>query len=593
MLSHRNLQLGWKPRLTLRLPLGWKPRLTLKLRLVLSFTAITAVFMLAALINTQQVGQIRSSSETQREKVKLQIQALELKGEAQDIKDIASGLMISRTAAFIDKYKEARPVFQEKVTALGNTAVTEEQLKWRSQLIMASTDYLNMFDQAVAIISDPNLKEIDILKNTEYLYQQTQEQRDKIFTLVDHFYDDFSQDAEASALSSNRLMERTGTLMNASSIIVLLMSAAISAVIIISMSRSIRRLQAAVSVISRGDLSHKIGSSSQDELGALSRDFDTMVDKVSSMMSRIKEVGASLSGHSGQFQRFASETASANSNILSAIREIAAGADQQARQSEGSSVIMDALDREIDLIWHSAEAMREASLVSEQTTQAGQQAMISLRKASAETARMIGEVQQAMTSLSTRSSQVGKIINTISDISTQTNILSLNAAIEAARAGSYGKGFSVIAEEVRVLSQQTGESSRSISDIISGLMEEIKRLDMQLDKTHSMLENQNVKVGDSLNSFDAIFRSMTEVTSQVNSVHDKVEVVRSKNGELIDSFQHVAAVAEETAAGVQEMSSTFIEQDGSIRHIAEQAEDINHLSQELFRQLDSFHTGEQ
>jgi methyl-accepting chemotaxis protein len=549
--------------------------------------------MLAALINTQQVGQIRSSSETQREKVKLQIQALELKGEAQDIKDIASGLMISRTAAFIDKYKEARPVFQEKVTALGNTAVTEEQLKWRSQLIMASTDYLNMFDQAVAIISDPNLKEIDILKNTEYLYQQTQEQRDKIFTLVDHFYDDFSQDAEASALSSNRLMERTGTLMNASSIIVLLMSAAISAVIIISMSRSIRRLQAAVSVISRGDLSHKIGSSSQDELGALSRDFDTMVDKVSSMMSRIKEVGASLSGHSGQFQRFASETASANSNILSAIREIAAGADQQARQSEGSSVIMDALDREIDLIWHSAEAMREASLVSEQTTQAGQQAMISLRKASAETARMIGEVQQAMTSLSTRSSQVGKIINTISDISTQTNILSLNAAIEAARAGSYGKGFSVIAEEVRVLSQQTGESSRSISDIISGLMEEIKRLDMQLDKTHSMLENQNVKVGDSLNSFDAIFRSMTEVTSQVNSVHDKVEVVRSKNGELIDSFQHVAAVAEETAAGVQEMSSTFIEQDGSIRHIAEQAEDINHLSQELFRQLDSFHTGEQ
>jgi methyl-accepting chemotaxis protein len=563
-------------------------RFTLKLRLMIGFAAITVVFLSVAVINTQQVGRIKTSSETQRTKVGLQIQALELKGAAQDIKDIASGLMISRTTAFIDKYKEARPTFQEKVAKLGDTAVTEEQLKWRSQLIMASTDYLNMFDQAVTIITDPSLKDIDIQKNTEYLYQETQQQRDKIFTLVDQFYTDFTKQADEAVLSSHELMDQTQTMMNLSSIAVLVMAAAIASFIIFAFGRSIRKLQSAVSVISRGDLSHKINSPSKDELGELSRDFDIMVDKVRDMVSRIKTVATSLSEHSGQFQRFSKETASANSNILLAINEIADGADQQAHQSERSSSIMEELELEIGNIWSSAEAMRETSRASELNTQAGRETMTALKQASAETEQMLQRVQQAMSTLSSRSSQIGRIVGTISDISTQTNILSLNAAIEAARAGSYGKGFSVIAEEVRVLSQQTGESSRDIATIITGLTEEISRLEENLSASQTMLMNQNSKVEQSLHSFTAIYDSMVEVSTQANDVHEKVNVVRSKNNELIDSFQHVAAIAEETAAGVEEVSSTSTEQDASIRHIAAQADDINGLSRELFLQLESF-----
>lgn len=563
-------------------------RFTLKLRLAAGFAAITIVFLAVALINSQQVSRIKTSSDTQREKVHLQIQALELKGSAQDIKDIASGLMISRTPEFIDKYKAARPAFQDKVTKLGDTAVTEEQMKRRSQLIMATTDYLNMFDQAVNIINDKSLKEIDILKNTEYLYQETQKQRDKIFTLVDQFYADYSKESDEAAASSNQIMDRTQSVMNISSIIVLVMAIVISAFIIINFSRSMRRLQSAVSVISRGDLSHKINSETKDELGDLSRDFDIMVDKVKTMVSRIKTVASSLSSHSEKFQRFSEETATANSNILIAIGEIASGADHQAQQSERSSTIMEELDHEIDNIWESAEAMRDTSKASERNTLAGRQSVLALKQAATGTEQVIQQVQNAMSTLSTRSTQIGKIINTISDISTQTNILSINAAIEAARAGAFGKGFSVIAEEVRILSQQTGESSKSISGMISGLVEEIAELEAKLSASQDMIIKQNEKVEESLQSFTAIYDSMTEVTTQAGSVHDKVEAVRKKNDELIESFQQVAAVAEETAAGVEEVNSTFIDQDTSIKHIAEQAQDINGLSRELFSQLDSF-----
>ncbi|WP_181592506.1 methyl-accepting chemotaxis protein [Paenibacillus sp. YN15] len=563
-------------------------RLTLKLRLGIGFAAIIAVFVVAAVINSGQIGRIRANMETQDSKVLLQMQALELKGAAQDIKDIASGLMISRTQAFIDKYKEARPVFLEQARQLGDTASTEEQMKWRSQLVMATNDYLNMFDQAVAIISDPNLRDVEKQMNTQHLYEETQKQRDKIFTLTDQFYAAFSQDAEAAMAVSRETLDQSASSMWLYSLLAIALGATVAIVIILYFGRSIRRLQNAVSVIAEGNLSHKINSASQDELGQLSRAFDTMVDKVRDMVVETKAAATSLDEHSGQFQRYSQDTAAANAHILTAIQDIAKGAGQQAQQAEDSAGILDQLEREIGDIWEYARMMSQSGKTSEQNTKNGQASIEALQKASMQTEELLMEVQQSMAGLSQHSSKIGAIVETIGEIASQTNILSLNAAIEAARAGTYGKGFSVIAEEVRVLSLHTSEQSRNIEQIIGGLSGEIAALGDKLSESQQMILKQNSQVVNCLGSFTAIAGSAAEVSSRMEQVNGKVDTIRMKCRELVESFQQVAAVAQETAAGVQEVNSTSLQQDAAIRHVAGQAEDIHRLSKELFRLLQSF-----
>jgi methyl-accepting chemotaxis protein len=193
-----------------------------------------------------------------------------------------------------------------------------------------------------------------------------------------------------------------------------------------------------------------------------------------------------------------------------------------------------------------------------------------------------------MAGLSEHSSKIGAIVGTIGEIASQTNILSLNAAIEAARAGSYGKGFSVIAEEVRVLSLHTGEQSKNIERIISGLSGEIAALGKKLANSQQMIVKQNSQVINCLGSFEAIAGSAAEVSSRIGQVNGKVDTIRLKCRELVENFQQVAAVAQETAAGVQEVNSTSLQQDAAIRHVAGQAEDIHALSKELFSSLQSF-----
>lgn len=573
------------PRVTGRLP-GLK--LTLKLRLGIGFAAIMAVFVVAAVINSGQIGRIRANMETQDSKVRLQMQALELKGAAQDIKDIASGLMISRTQAFIDKYKEARPVFLEQSKQLGDTASTEEQMKWRSQLVMATTDYLNMFDQAVAIIADPSLKDVEKQLNTQYLYEETQRQRDKIFTLTDQFYTAFSQDAEAAVGISRETLDQSSTSMWLYSLLAIILGGAVAVVIILYFGRSIRRLQQAVSIIAEGNLAHKINSSSRDELGQLSRAFDMMVDKVRDMVMETKAAATALDEHSGKFQRFSQDTAAANAHILTAIQEIAKGAGQQAQQAENSSGILDHLEREIGDIWEYARLMSQSGQTSEQNTKDGQRSVEALQQASLQTEELLRQVQQSMAGLSGHSSKIGAIVGTIGEIASQTNILALNAAIEAARAGSYGKGFSVIAEEVRVLSLHTGEQSKNIERIISGLSGEIAGLGEKLANSQQMILKQNSQVSNCLGSFEAIAGSAAEVSFRIGQVNGKVDTIREKCRELVENFQQVAAVAQETAAGVQEVNATSLQQDAAIRHVAGQAEDIHALSKELFGLLQSF-----
>lgn len=565
-----------------------KRNVSMKIKLIASFAGMLAVFLAVAYFNLTQVRDIKSHHGVQNEKITYELTALELKVIVQDLKDISSGLMISRKLDFVEKYNVKRKEYNELLQKVGNTATTPEQIQLRSQLIVATSEYMEVFDRAVRVIQDTSYNETDILKNTESLYNQAQQQRDLIFDLVDKFYRIYADEANAAIAASNEKMDGTVAVMIGAAIVILLLGSIVAALLIRSFVKPIGRLQKAVALISEGDLRFKINAQSNDELGQLSHNFDKMIDQVRHMLGTTQQIASSLSENSQSFRQVSVTTAAANADILKAIEEISAGADQQAQRTEQSAQIIGELDREVRTVWEAARHMQQMSAEAGQKTELGEASVQELSAASRQTGAMIDQALEAMDALSTGSKQIGSIVKAITEISTQTHILALNAAIEAARAGVHGKGFSVVAEEVRTLAAQTNESAKSIGERIGALQLQIGGLGGKMRETRDKLYNQNAKVDATLESFSAIRMSMQEIGGQIDRIGGMIGNAQEQNKRLMDSVHFVAAIAEETAAGVQEVNSTSFQQHASIRLIAGQADDMNRLSQELFEEINKF-----
>lgn len=550
------------------------------------------LFLGVAGYNLQQINNMKAQLQQQNEKVDLKLMALELKEMVQELNIIASGLEISKKTEYIPKYNEKRKIFDDMIKRIGDTATTPEQVKWRSQLISLTVDYTNTFDVAAKLIQENQLSKTDLDRNMEYLYNESQKYMGEIFTNVDQFYIAYSQDAEVAVAATQTMLHQTVLVMIAASVLVLISSAVIAYLLVRSFIRPIQQLQQAVRRIASGDLRSRIDSSAQDELGALSRDFDHMTSQVRAMLWNTRTIASALAEHSHAFHSFSGSTAAANADIVRAIHEISAGADQQAMHSEQSASIMTELEHELEIVSAFTQTMQTKSQEAASNTRTGSASMEALKEASSLSRQVLDKVYEAMESLSASTGQIHKIVNTITDISQQTNVLALNAAIEAARAGVHGRGFSVIAEEVRQLSLQTNQSSHSISAIIRSLQQQTKVLESSLGEARASFSQQEGKMDDSLESFRHIRESMDELSSHIEQINAQIASAKDRNNLLVESVQFVASIAQETAAGVEEVNSTSIQQDAAIRQIASQADDILGWSQQLFREMNRFQIGE-
>jgi methyl-accepting chemotaxis protein len=478
------------------------------------------------------------------------------------------------------------------IQRIGDTATTPEQAKWRSKLISLTVDYTNTFDVAAKLVQENKLTSADLDKNMEYLYNESQKLMADIFINVDQFYVAYSQDAEAAVAATQKLLNRTVAIMLSASLIVVASGAVIAYMLIRSFVKPIQKLQQAVRFMSEGDLRFKINSRSKDELGVLSSSFDHMIDQVSNMLAHTQTIASSLSAHSKTFHRFSSTTAAANADIVRAIQEISTGSDQQALHSEKSTLLIAELEGEIETISGYTQTVQQKSREAAVNTYTGSTSMEALKEASASSREVLNKVVEAMESLSASSSQIGKIVNTITEISQQTNVLALNASIEAARAGAHGRGFSVIAEEVRQLSNQTQQSSQLISSIIHSLQKQTKELESYLGEARTSFDRQNDKMDESLDAFQQIHGSMDQLSEHISNIHQQIASAKAKNQMLVESVQYVSAIAEETAAGVEAVNSTSVQQDAAIHQIAAQADDILDLSDRLFSEINQFQIGE-
>ncbi|MDQ0229086.1 methyl-accepting chemotaxis protein [Metabacillus malikii] len=243
--------------------------------------------------------------------------------------------------------------------------------------------------------------------------------------------------------------------------------------------------------LAQGDFTQNISSKylqRRDEIGDISRSFNTMKQNLSAMISNVSSHAEQAAAASEQLASSAQQTGETSQQISMTINEIADGAN---KQTYSVNSILEKMKKTVTDVENGQQASLEAldlAIKSNTSAREGESVAQTTVKHLQEVNHQVKNSAESVKALGNRSEEISSIITVISEIANQTNLLALNAAIEAARAGEHGKGFAVVADEVRRLAEQTSTSANMTTDIINGIQQDTKNIVQVIEETFAMVQ---------------------------------------------------------------------------------------------------------
>lgn len=381
------------------------------------------------------------------------------------------------------------------------------------------------------------------------------------------------------------------------SLIVLVISIIISAVLgiitIILVSRTIsRRLNQIVRVadeISKGNLDVELEQTSdRDEITDLSIAIDTMKNQLQTMIQEIITVSSSVNNRSGELTIASSEVKAASQQVASTMEELSAGAEEQAHSSSTLAGMMDAYAIKVDRATNSGTVIKKASNDVLNLTNQGNELM-QQSQAQMKTINVImNSSVEKVQGLNDRTKKITSLVKVIQEIASQTNLLALNAAIEAARAGEHGRGFAVVADEVRKLAEQVTLSVGDITDIVNGIQVESNEVVSSLKDGYDQVEKGTEQINITGETFNRIYHAVNGMTTHVLEISTSLDDIASQTIKMNKSIESIASVSQQSAAGIEETSASVLQTNESMEGIADHIQSLSELADHLNAMVSNF-----
>jgi len=287
-----------------------------------------------------------------------------------------------------------------------------------------------------------------------------------------------------------------------------------------------------------GDLTKRLTVAGRDEVAQLAGAFNQFVDKLHDIIMRV-------AGNSHQ-------VASAAVQLSSSAEEMATGTEQMSAQAGSIATAGEQMAATSTDIARNCSFAANASGMASEAAEAGAVVVDRTIEVMNRIAVRVRQSAEAIDSLGHRSDQIGEIVGTIEDIADQTNLLALNAAIEAARAGEQGRGFAVVADEVRALAERTTKATKEIGEMIRSIQQETRSAVVMMEQGVSEVELGTSEASRSGEALKEILEQVNNVTTQVNQIAIAAEEQTATTLEISSNIQQITVVVSETSKGVQD-----------------------------------------
>ncbi len=550
---------------------------TISRRIVFSFSIVITIMALYIVYNYFAIQQSNNATE---QMVSQELQLLTIDYEQAQTIDLRIAAARGYVLSGNEKYKT---IFQDNVARAASNEkqrlalTSSEDFSKLAEIAKEWNRYIEqqvfaIYDQGNAKLAIQNMTKMDATATTiREGYEDLAKQRKQAINEV-------GADVMVAGQNKQLIGIVVGILIFVIAIIVELLSAR-------GISRPIITLTERLQQMTNGDLSGPpLKIQSKDEVGQLMAATNTMADILNRLLQHIQTVSNDVATQSEELLQSTTEVKTGTEQIVNTMTEIAGGTEELASHTTAIATSMNDFAGKVTAVHQSNKDVQHYSQDVKALAKEGRDLMSSSTKQMGAIQRIVKDAVDPVDGLSKQTQEISKLVTVIQSIASQTNLLALNAAIEAARAGEQGKGFAVVADEVRKLAEQVSFSVGDITNIVRNIQDDSNRVTASLEQGYGEVEKGTRQITTTNATFHHIADAIEAIATNIEQTSSELDDVVHNTDTINKSVDEMAAISEQSAAGIQETSAT-IEQAASsmeeIKHsseyLAEMAEQLNSL----------------
>lgn len=328
---------------------------------------------------------------------------------------------------------------------------------------------------------------------------------------------------------------------------------------------------------------------SNDEIGLIIEKMKELTQSLGSIVGKIRNSSDTMSSNSYELNDTSSQTLAANNEISKAVEDVAEGSTGMAASISKINENLLEMSNETKDINASVDEIKNQTVAVQDSSKIMNDKIKSMQDSSHKMDEGISAISKRIETVNTTVDKVSNIVSVIEEISSETNLLSLNASIEAARAGDAGKGFAVVAQEIRVLSDNTNTELENIKQIISSLVEECRYC---VQASGTIVEDnakQKEEIKAVLDEFGSLDEQIQKTAEKADEIEELVTAMIELNDDITKSSNSLTDVSAANAAATEEMNANIEELNAMMNGVSEMAEHMNNESDGLKEALSFFH----
>ena len=338
-----------------------------------------------------------------------------------------------------------------------------------------------------------------------------------------------------------------------------------------------------------GDLSHEpLDVNRRDEVGTLMMAANNMNEKLKSIIQSIYSVSETVASSSEELAQSSNEVKTGAEQVVYTMQELAAGTETQASTASDLAETMRTFTGRIQETTQEGAGLKHHSSEVQELTESGKSLMTSSTEQMAIINGIVLDSVRKVEALNEQSAEISNLVSVIDAISNQTNLLALNAAIEAARAGEHGKGFAVVADEVRKLAEQVQLSVADISAIVTRIQQETGIVTRSLQDGYQEVEKGTSQITETSETFNYISAAVQGMIVSIDTISENLNGVLASTEEINTSIDEIASISEQSAAGVEQTTATTEETVSTMEEVVKSADQLATLAEQLNTEMKQF-----